>query len=248
MTQKVKLLRIRMCRREPANSDWGCGAEMAEAVENITGDGVAHRPARDDGQRRCVVTRSKRPRAELLRYVLDPEGRVTPDVAERLPGRGVWVTPDHTIFCKAVAGRFKAGFKADINIPSSLLDDTICLLDDRILGLLGMARGAGQVGIGWEQAREFARNRVIGAVVVASDAAPASRIRLERLARGVPVIDILSASNLGRAFGRDQVVNALVTRGKFSDMLLREAARRRGLSVPIDDGAATTPKGEGSKI
>ncbi len=220
---------------------------MAEAVENLTNNASAFSPVRDDGFRRCVVTRSKRPRVELLRFVLDPDGRVTPDIAERLPGRGVWVTPNHSILGKAVAGRFKAGFKTDIDIPENLLEDTSVLLESRIIELLGLARGAGMVGIGWEQAREFARNQNVGAVVVASDAAPASRVRLERLARGVPVIDILSAASLGRAFGRDQVVNALVTRGKFSDMLLREAARRRGLTVPMDNGAAATPKGEGSK-
>ena len=29
---------------------------------------------------------------ELLRFVLDPDGRVTPDLRNRLPGRGVWVS------------------------------------------------------------------------------------------------------------------------------------------------------------
>lgn len=202
---------------------------------------------REPGVRRCVVTRAKRPQAELLRFVVDPNGVVAPDVACRLPGRGVWVTPDLAILTKAAkAGRFQSGFRADVQVPADLIDATRALLDRRIAELLGLARGAGHVAAGWEQAREYARRRAIGLVVVASDAAAPSRRRLEGLAHGAPVLDLFDAASIGRALGRERVVNALVQQGRFADMLAREAARRRGLdSAPNDGAAATTPGGEG---
>ena len=198
--------------------------------------------------RRCVVTRAKRPQAELLRFVVDPEGVVTPDVANRLPGRGVWVTPDRAILGKAIkAGRFRAGFKADVQTPPSLLADTERLLERRLVELLGLARGAGQAAAGWEQAREFARRHPIGLGAVASDAAPGAKRRLLGLASGAPVVDMLDGATLGRAFGREHVVHALVMRGRIADMLALEAARRRGLLETMEDGAAArTPHGEGS--
>ncbi len=37
----------------------------------------------------CTVTGSP---ADLIRFVVDPDGAVVPDVAGRLPGRGMWVS------------------------------------------------------------------------------------------------------------------------------------------------------------
>ena len=42
--------------------------------------------------RTCVVTRAELPQADLIRFVADPDGVIVPDLAQRLPGRGVWVT------------------------------------------------------------------------------------------------------------------------------------------------------------
>ena len=37
--------------------------------------------------------RSAADRRELVRFVVVPDGEVVPDVDERLPGRGLWLTP-----------------------------------------------------------------------------------------------------------------------------------------------------------
>lgn len=195
---------------------------------------ATHAPGEDDpGMRRCIVTRSKKPREELLRFVVDPEGRVTPDVAARLPGRGVWVLPKRDALAKAVkTGRFKSAFKAEVTTPENLVEMTAGLLDRRIGELLGLARASSQLAVGWEQAREFARKHRVGLVVVASDAAEASRRRLERMGDGAPVFDRMDSYRLGSALGRERVVNALISKGKFSELLVREAARRDGLDEP----------------
>jgi len=228
-------------------------ATIAVATDSAH-DRAASRPAahggarsREVGVRRCAVTRAKRPQAELLRFVVDPEGVVTPDVAGRLPGRGVWVTPDRAILAKAIgAGRFRAGFKADVIVPDDLPAQVVRQLDRRIEGLIGLARSAGEVAAGWEQAREFARKRRIGLILVASDAAEGARRRLEALAPDAPAMDELDAATLGAALGRDRVVNALVANGRLAKMISLEAARRRGLVGGTDDGAAAaTPRGKG---
>ena len=42
--------------------------------------------------RRCIVTRQALEKPAMIRFVIDPDGQVTPDLKERLPGRGLWVT------------------------------------------------------------------------------------------------------------------------------------------------------------
>ena len=41
--------------------------------------------------RLCAVSRVHKPPEELIRFVAGPDGAIVPDLARRLPGRGVWV-------------------------------------------------------------------------------------------------------------------------------------------------------------
>ncbi|MEM9899578.1 MAG: DUF448 domain-containing protein, partial [Pseudomonadota bacterium] len=43
-----------------------------------------------DRERTCIVTGKKAPGRQLLRFVLAPDGIIVPDLAAKLPGRGVW--------------------------------------------------------------------------------------------------------------------------------------------------------------
>ena len=42
-------------------------------------------------ERRCIVSGEVLPDRALIRFVVSPDGQVTPDVAAKLPGRGIWV-------------------------------------------------------------------------------------------------------------------------------------------------------------
>ena len=44
--------------------------------------------------RKCIATGELCPKAELIRFVVGPEGTIVPDVAGKLPGRGIWVRPE----------------------------------------------------------------------------------------------------------------------------------------------------------
>ena len=41
--------------------------------------------------RRCAVTRERLPKERMIRFVIGPDRTVVPDLAERLPGRGILV-------------------------------------------------------------------------------------------------------------------------------------------------------------
>ena len=42
--------------------------------------------------RRCIVTRERRAKEKMIRFVLGPDRTVVPDLAARLPGRGIWLS------------------------------------------------------------------------------------------------------------------------------------------------------------
>ena len=41
--------------------------------------------------RRCIVTRESLPKERMIRFVLGPDRELVPDLAGKLPGRGMWL-------------------------------------------------------------------------------------------------------------------------------------------------------------
>ena len=69
----------------------------------MTRGGTARK--REAPERRCIATGLSGGTAGLIRFALDPEGGLTPDLAEKLPGRGVWLGADRALVRQAVTLR-----------------------------------------------------------------------------------------------------------------------------------------------
>ena len=63
-----------------------------QEAETDAGPPRAGKAGARDPERRCIVAMERRPQGEMIRFVLSPDGQVTPDLAAKLPGRGAWVT------------------------------------------------------------------------------------------------------------------------------------------------------------
>lgn len=181
----------------------------------------------DDGdasaspERQCAVTRERLPKEGMLRFVLSPDNVVTPDIAVRLPGRGVWVTAERRhVDTAAAKGAFARGFKSAVTVPEGLSDFSERLLLKRCVELLGLARKAGQAVQGHDQVRDALRGKAPAFLLEASDGAEDGRKKVYFLAKAiyseVKVAGALSAQELGMAFGRDRVIHGLVRRGAIA--------------------------------
>jgi uncharacterized protein len=180
--------------------------------------------------RRCIVSRQPRPRFGLIRFVLDPDGVVVPDLAEVLPGRGLWVSADRDILTKACkTNAFAKAARAAATVPVGLLATVETRLKQRCLHWLGLARGAGQVQSGFFQVREaLARDRV-AVLIEALDGAENGKAKLAGPARGLPTVECFTAADLGEALGRDHLVHLAMVPGKLSVRFLADAQRYTGL-------------------
>lgn len=180
-------------------------------------------------RRRCLVTRETRDQGELLRFVLDPEGRVRVDLEQRLPGRGMWLSADRDVVNKAVAKNlFARAARARAVAPADLALEVDRLLARRALDTLGLARRAGQVTAGFEQVRAALRADGVAVLLAAADGAADGRRKLRGLARDLPLITAFSRAELGAALGRDDVVHVAVAPGPLARRLLRDAGRLAG--------------------
>ncbi|HEX5079882.1 MAG TPA: RNA-binding protein [Geminicoccaceae bacterium] len=202
----------------------------------------------DAPQRRCLVTRRAGARDHLVRFVLDPDQRVLPDVDERLPGRGMWLSADRDVVNKAVAGRlFARAARAPATAAADLAETVERLLARRALEGLGLARRAGEVVTGFEQVRAFLRASQAVVLIAAADGAADGRLKLRRLAPELPLITAFSRGELGASLGREEVVHAAVAPGGLARRLLRDVERLAGFrpdALELSEGAAQGRRGE----
>ncbi|HEX2939418.1 MAG TPA: DUF448 domain-containing protein, partial [Rhodopila sp.] len=131
--------------------------------------------------RRCVVTRERLPKERMIRFVVGPDRRLVPDLAARLPGRGMWLSAsgdvlqftgsDDTAF-RNFTRAFARAARGPVTVPSDLPALLQAALVRRIGELLGLARRAGQAVAGYEKARDMLQTRRARLLVQASDGSP----------------------------------------------------------------------------
>jgi len=191
--------------------------------------------------RRCLATRSVRPKTALVRFVVAPDGSLTPDIEEKLPGRGLWVRADRATLAGAVRkGRFAKAAGRPVVTPPDLVERVEALLERRCVRILGLARGAGQAVAGLHKVRE---RLATGRAAVLLEARDGSEDGLRRVAgpaasAGVPLLRVLDAAALGEAFGRESAVHVAVGPGGLAERLLVEAGRLDGMRLRGEDAPA----------
>ncbi len=187
--------------------------------------------------RRCIVTGESLPCENLVRFVVGPDRNLVPDIAGKLPGRGLWLGAGRDIVDRACAGNLIAkAARAPVRVPPDLAQQVEDLLVRRCLELLGLARRAGQAVAGFEKVRNMLSRDRAGVLLSAADGAQGGRNKLGVTRPGVARIDLLERAELGGVFGREMTVHASVAKGNLADKLVAEAVRLAGFRTRIEPG------------
>jgi len=189
--------------------------------------------------RRCIVTRQALEKPAMIRFVIDPEGRVTPDLKERLPGRGLWVTANRAILDQAVArNAFSKAAKQSVKVDRDLSERVAALAKREVAELLGLARKSGQLVAGFEKVEAALRAGKVRVLVAASDGAEDGRGKLARIASsGVEICTPLTAAELAQALGRERAVHAAIKAGGIAEKTIIASRRFASLAQGPETGA-----------
>ncbi|MFC3629056.1 RNA-binding protein [Paracoccus angustae] len=184
---------------------------------------------RDEPERRCIVTGEVQPKRGLIRFVAGPDGSVVPDLAEKLPGRGIWVAADRAAIDKAAAkGLFSRAAKAPVKAPEGLGDLVEAALARRVIELVSLARKSGIAVAGFEKVKGWLAEGRAKVLLQASDGSERGKGKLWTPTGG-RWFGCLSASELGLSFGRDHVIHGALAAGGLTDKVILEAGRLTGL-------------------
>jgi predicted RNA-binding protein YlxR (DUF448 family) len=177
--------------------------------------------------RSCIVTREAQEKAGLVRFVVGPEGAIVPDVGEKLPGRGYWVSCQKTLLEKAITQKhFLKASKGEGRVAEGLLAQTQALLEARALQSLALANKAGQLVAGFEKAEAALKSGKAIALVHAADASEASMKKL-------PISDEyrfcgFQSEALSAKLGLEHAVHLALLAGQAGESSLKEIRRFTG--------------------
>lgn len=216
----------------------------------------AARPARKDGpERSCVVTRTVKAPDDLIRFVVGPEGVLTPDLRRKLPGRGVWTSLSAATVAEAVKRKaFERSLKTKVVVPHELVTMIDGLMQRDAIQALAMANKAGLVSSGFAKVEAMIGSGRLAAVIEASDGAEDGRRKigqaLRRAAvarteaglkpREVPVVAEFAAADLELALGRAHVIHAALAPGPAAEGFL--SRWRRLVRYRTGDAGAVGPE------
>jgi len=187
-------------------------------------------------QRRCLSSGVVCAKEAMVRFVIGPDGAVVPDVAERLPGHGYWVTANRDALTDAVRRKlFVRAARREVGADLTLVDLVARLLLRRTTDLLAMARRAGLVSAGFEKVRGALREGSLAVVLTASDAAEDAVRKIAGPTTGLSWVRCLTSAEIGLAFSQENVVHAALRPGALTDRFLHEACRLEGFR-PVDSG------------
>lgn len=186
-------------------------------------------------ERRDVVSGEVMEEARLIRFVAGPDGSVVPDLARKLPGRGMWVAADRASVAAAVKkNAFARSAKAQLKAQPDLPDLVAALLRQRILAGLGLARRAGDLTSGFEKVSAAIASGKAAWLIEASDGAADGRRKILALARKAQpapgLLGVFGAAELSLALGLENVIHTAFLAGRAAGRWAEDVRRLEGFS------------------
>lgn len=195
---------------------------------------------RDEGAegplRLCALSRTQKPPDELIRFVLGPDGVIAPDLARRLPGRGVWVDATRKSVVAALRRQvFARSLKQAVAAPEDLPALIERLMARRLGESVSIANKAGLLVTGFGKVEELISRGQVSVLIHAADGAKDGAAKLDRKFKALlgperaaeATVAELTGPELDLAIGRSNVVHAAASEGGASQRILREATRLR---------------------
>ncbi|PCI62744.1 MAG: hypothetical protein COB37_06500 [Kordiimonadales bacterium] len=211
---------------------------MADGEKPETDDPKVQHFKQQTPERRCVLTKAAEPIEKMVRLAHAPDGTLVPDVAGRLPGRGVYVTAEREAIEVAVKKKlFSRGFKTQVTMPEGLADEVERQILRRLVELLSLARKSGAAVGGYEKVKDWLSKEEAQVLIQAVDGSGRGKSKLSTPHLG-SYIGCLTADELGMAFGRETVIHAALASGGLSKRVVEEAQRLRGMRKTVGGTAA----------
>jgi hypothetical protein len=204
------------------------------------------RTGRPATERLCVASRTVKPTREMIRFVVAPGGDVVPDLKQKLPGRGIWITATRQAVAEAIKRKaIPTAFKRSVRVDDGLVALTERMLEQAVLDALAICAKAALAVAGFAKVEVALAEKAVVALLHASAAAPdgvrkldaVAQRRAATMAQPMQIIGDFSSDQLDLALARPNVIHAALLAGSASDTFLVRHARLTRFRTGIASGA-----------
>ncbi len=178
-------------------------------------------------EQKCLIS-GETQIARLIRLAVSPHDELVPDIGAKLPGQGVWVMANKAVITKALeTGVFNEALHCKLIWPPDFTGQIGRLLETQLLNLLGLARRAGALQVGFTKVEKALKKQQAQLVLCASDGAVDGRSKIAALGRHQDVLidTSLTCASLSAALGRENIVHVAVVEKGWSDRVGRDISR-----------------------
>ncbi|ESQ85591.1 hypothetical protein AEAC466_00010 [Asticcacaulis sp. AC466] len=198
-------------------------------------------------QRRDIASGETVPTDGLIRFVVSPDGMLTPDIAHKLPGRGLWVAAERGALEIALKKNiFSRAAKRPVKAEPTLVPLVHDLLRRRCLDLLGLARREGGIVNGFEKVLANVKSGKAAWVIDASDGAEDGRKRIlsavAAQTHSPNVCGSFSNAELSLALGTENAIHVALLSGRRVKRWSLEMKRLSGFETLIPEGWGRRPE------
>jgi len=196
-------------------------------------------PSNENRERRDIVSGEVMPEDRLVRFVAGPDGSIVPDLARKLPGRGLWVEARReTVQAAAKRGAFSRAAKAKLATAPDLADQVERLLRARLLSGLGLARRAGDLILGFEKVAAAVSGGQAAWLIEAADGSDDGRRKMLQASRRAHaaglraprLLGLFGSEELGLALGLGNVIHLAFLAGRGAERWTLDVERMSGFS------------------
>lgn len=179
--------------------------------------------------RSCILTRQPGDRGQLLRFAASHNNELIPDINNKLPGRGCWLTATRQAVISAMKlGSFNKSFKKEMLIDPNLPDLIDALLKKSILGSLALARKSGAIVHGSTKVINHIKTGKVLAVLHNIDAAEDGKRKIEQAIFARQRLYELEKIHIFSLFTNDEV-QIVFGRGNITHIAILNDNKTRGL-------------------
>jgi hypothetical protein len=159
----------------------------------------------------------------------------------------MWVSAERDAIETALRKRvFSRGAKRQVTAPPELVELIEAGLTRRVIELLSLARKSGAAVAGYEKTKAWLVSGEAVVLVQAMDGSERGKAKLRPPDGPDSLIEILTGSELGLAFGRENAIHGALAAGGLTTRVVEEAARLQGMRAmhvgdrPVGKGTTTT--------
>lgn len=170
--------------------------------------------------RTCAACHGTEEPDSLVRWVIDPEGNVVPDLASRSFGRGAWLHPRQDCVRKVTAALSRSFKQRVVTSPEQAIELLCRAGHARALALIGAARRQRLLAVGSQAVTDAVGAGQARAVVVALDSGAGARL---------PAVAEAVRAGIARPFSTKDELGGLLSRPEVAVLAVLDERLARGL-------------------